>query len=158
MFESRLIEPEYVWYWALSEYERTRSIGRGGNQPALNGAKVRALPLPLPPTAEQRAIAERVRDLLSFADQAEHRLAIAFQAVKRLSPALLGKAFIGKLVSQDPNDGAASAFPAKLKAATSDISSIPPRNRARASVTRTQREPTGKNANKTRMLGVTEKL
>src|SRR5438105_12343241 len=44
---------EYVWRWALAQYEVTRAVGRGGNQPALNGQKVRELVLPVPPVQEQ---------------------------------------------------------------------------------------------------------
>jgi type I restriction enzyme S subunit len=115
VFETDGIEPEYVWYWALGEYERNRSVGRGGNQPALNGAKVRALPLPLPPTSEQRAIVERVRTLFALADELDRRLDAASSVSERLAPALLSKAFRGALVPQDPNDEPVSELLARIR-------------------------------------------
>jgi type I restriction enzyme S subunit len=118
VFESDLINPEYVWYWALGEYERTRSVGRGGNQPALNGAKVRALAFPLAPPSEQQVIAERVRGLLRLADEAEQRLKTALRVVGRLTPSALAKAFRGELVPQDPNDEPASELLARLRGPT----------------------------------------
>lgn len=42
------IPPEYVYYFLLGNYEESRMKGQGGNQPALNGEKVKAFMLPLP--------------------------------------------------------------------------------------------------------------
>jgi len=115
VFETDLVEPEYVWYWALGEYDRTRSVGRGGNQPALNGAKVRALPMPLAPPAEQRAIVDRVKVLFDLADEMELRLTAASAIARVLTPSILAKAFRGELVPQDPNDEPASELLARIR-------------------------------------------
>ncbi|MEW6521363.1 MAG: restriction endonuclease subunit S [Thermodesulfobacteriota bacterium] len=117
VFDVPLVEPEYIWFWALGEYEKNRDVGRGGNQPALNGAKVRALPLPLPPCEEQQEIVRRVEALFAFADRLETRYAAARAQVERLTPALLAKAFRGKLVEQDPNDEPASKLLERIQAA-----------------------------------------
>ena len=77
LFDAGNVDPEYVWRWALGEYARNRDEGRGGNQPALNGQKVRDLPLPLPPLAEQHEIVRRVDALFKLADAIEARLAAA---------------------------------------------------------------------------------
>jgi type I restriction enzyme S subunit len=98
LFESDELVPEYVWFWALSEYEKTRAVGRGGNQPALNGQRVRALPFPLPPTEEQREIVIRVQNLLQTADLLENRFSAANKYVAKLSQSILAKAFRGELV------------------------------------------------------------
>ena len=98
VFDAGNIEPEYVWMWALGEYERTREVGRGGNQPALNGEKVRHLPMPLPPVAEQKEIVRRVNALFKIADAIEKRVATATLRAKNLTPAILAKAFRGELV------------------------------------------------------------
>ncbi len=71
VFESGLIDSEYVWMWALHEYQRTRSEGRGGAQPALNGAKIRALKIPIPPTNEQQRIVSTAKRLLALVDELE---------------------------------------------------------------------------------------
>lgn len=104
VFDTQLINTEYVWLWARSEYERTRSIGRGGNQPALNGAKVRALPVPLPPRPEQDEIVRRSDELIRLADRVESIHGEAERRLRKLVPAILEKAFDGALVDQDPRE------------------------------------------------------
>ena len=115
VFDGGAVDSEYVWLWALGEYERTRSVGRGGNQPALNGAKVRALPVPLPPADEQREIVSRVRRLFAFADRLEASYAAARTHTERITPALLAKAFRGELVPQDPNDEPAGVLLERIR-------------------------------------------
>jgi type I restriction enzyme S subunit len=99
VFESSTVSPEYVWYWALGEYEKNRSLGRGGNYPALNCAKVRALPIPLPPRREQREIVRCVGALFAIADAIEHRVAAAVARAMALPQAILAKAFQGELMA-----------------------------------------------------------
>jgi type I restriction enzyme S subunit len=98
VFEIDGVNPEYVWRWALGEYERTRDVGRGGNQPALNGQKVRELVLPLPPPAEQHEIVLRVDALFALADVIEARVAAATARADKLTQSILAKAFRGELV------------------------------------------------------------
>ena len=51
--------PEYVFYYLWSQYEATRQVGSGNNQPALNKSRVQEIEFPLPPLAEQcRIVAE----------------------------------------------------------------------------------------------------
>jgi type I restriction enzyme S subunit len=90
--------PEYVWLWALGEYERHRGGGRGGNYPALNGAIVRAFILPVPSKAEQREIVRRVEALFKLADAIEKRVAAATARTGKVTQAILAKAFRGELV------------------------------------------------------------
>jgi type I restriction enzyme, S subunit len=92
------VNPEYVWRWALGEYERTRDVGRGGNQPALNGQKVRELALPLPPLSEQHEIVRRVDALFALADTIEARVAAATARTDKVTQFILAKAFRGELV------------------------------------------------------------
>jgi type I restriction enzyme S subunit len=104
VFDGGEINGEYVWLWALGQYEKTRSIGRGGNQPALNGAKVRALPIPIPSRLEQNEIVRRVTDLFAYLDSLQGRCDDVSRRVEKLAPSVLAKAFRGELVPQDPND------------------------------------------------------
>lgn len=101
VFEPGTINPDYVWFWALGEYENTRDVGRGGNQPALNGRKVRALPVPLPPLAEQAEIVRRVEALFALADAIEARVKAATAKADKLPQAILSKAFKGELVTTE---------------------------------------------------------
>lgn len=88
ILEHEAANPDFIFVWALHEYVRTRSGGRGGAQPALNGAIVRSLKIPLPPLAEQSRIVTRVaqlrrlcadlRQLLAARQSVQARLAEAF--------------------------------------------------------------------------------
>jgi hypothetical protein len=98
VFDAGNCVSEYVWYWALGEYERHRGGGRGGNYPALNGSIVRGFRLPLPPLAEQNEIVHRVDALFKLADAIERRAQVATARVERLTQAILAKAFRGELV------------------------------------------------------------
>jgi len=89
----------YVWYWARAQYEGNRASGRGGNQPALNGQKVRRLPFPLPPIQEQTEIVRRVEELFALADTIESHVAEATARTDRITQAILAKAFRGELTT-----------------------------------------------------------
>ena len=54
------VRPEFVYYWLMSRYERTRGEGSGNHQQALNKKLVEAIPLPLPPLREQHRIVAEV--------------------------------------------------------------------------------------------------
>jgi type I restriction enzyme S subunit len=71
VFDAGNMLPDYVWKWALSEYEQTRSGSRGGAQPALNGQKIRDLLIPVPPLAEQKRIVAKVDELMALCDRYE---------------------------------------------------------------------------------------
>lgn len=67
-----------------------------------------------PPIDEQREIVRRVELLLALSTQLESRLAVIGDAMERLVPALLAKAFRGELVPQDPNDEPAAELLKRL--------------------------------------------
>jgi type I restriction enzyme S subunit len=98
VFDAGNVCSDYVWYWALSEYEKNRAAGRGGVQPALNGEKVRAMTLPLPPLEEQKEIVRTIEHLLRLSEIVQARLASANKHGVRLTQSLLAKAFRGELV------------------------------------------------------------
>jgi len=106
LFDTPYVNPEYVWRWALSEYERNRGEGRGGNQPALNGQKVRNLPIPLPPREEQDEIVRRVDAVFSVVDTIEDRVARATRMTALLRRRTFERAFSGELV---PTEAALAA-------------------------------------------------
>ncbi len=83
-FNAGNIYPEYIWRWALSEYERTRSGSRGGAQPALNGNKVRELLIPLPPLEKQKRIVEKFEQLMGLCDELESKLRKAREDSEKL--------------------------------------------------------------------------
>jgi restriction endonuclease S subunit len=57
---SEQIEPDYLWYYLMSEYEDLRDLASGNNQPNLNAAMIANYPVPLPPLDVQRDIIRRV--------------------------------------------------------------------------------------------------
>lgn len=82
----------------------------GVAQAHFNVGSMKRAPLHLPTLPEQHEIVRRVEELLGFADRIESRLAAARKTVERLMPAVLAKAFRGKLVPQDPADEPAAAL------------------------------------------------
>ena len=80
----------------------------------INADELRALPVWLPPIAEQAEIVRRVESLFAIADRLEAQCTTARAQVARLTPLLLAKAFRGELVPQDPADEPASELLARL--------------------------------------------
>jgi type I restriction enzyme, S subunit len=107
---------DYVYYYLAGQYEVTRRVGSGNNQPALNKRRVERLALPLPPVAEQARIVEQLHHRLSYAaslgDSAENDI----RRSTRLRQSILKRAFEGKLVPQDPADEPASQLLARIRA------------------------------------------
>lgn len=99
----------------------------------INAEELRALPVWLPPIAEQIEIVRRVQSLFAIADRIEARSTAARAQVARLTPLLLAKAFRGELVPQDPNDEPASALLSRIAAERTSA--------ARSPRTRTPRKP-----------------
>jgi type I restriction enzyme S subunit len=80
-------------------------------QPNLAGVTV-----PVPPVSEQEAIIEAVEDQLSVIERLEADLDAKLKGVQALRQAILGHAFTGKLVPQDPNDEPASELLKRIAA------------------------------------------
>lgn len=90
-------------------------IKSSAGQKGVSGKDLKTVELALPPIAEQCEIVRRVEKLFAFADRLEERLSQAQEAVQKLTPALLAKAFRGELVPQDPNDEPASELLKRLQ-------------------------------------------
>jgi type I restriction enzyme S subunit len=90
--------PEYVYGWLELQYDETRRLGGGNNQQALNKARVEAIPLPLPPLAEQHRIVAEVDRRLSVFDALDTTLDANLARCARLRQAILKRAFEGRLV------------------------------------------------------------
>jgi type I restriction enzyme, S subunit len=116
VFDAGNVEPEYIWYWALGEYEKHRAGGRGGNYPALNGRIVRKFFVPLPPLAEQQEVVRRISSLFHLVAAIDRRIASGATSPEKLTQAILAKAFRGELVPQDPNDEPATVLLERIRA------------------------------------------
>lgn len=98
--DRRFIDPEYLWRWALAEYETTRAAGTGGNQPALSKQRVSDLFVPVPPLAEQAEIVRRIDVMLTLVDGLCWRIDVATQRVSEGSQAVLARAFRGEFLAR----------------------------------------------------------
>lgn len=110
------LSPEYVFYFLWGQYDETRRIGSGNNQPALNKSRVQEIPFPLPPLAEQRRIVAEVERRLSVIQQAETAVEASLKRAERLRQSILKRAFSGQLVPQDPDDEPAAELLARIQA------------------------------------------
>jgi len=98
----------------------------------LSVAKVSRIEVPLPPLDEQRAIVAEVERRLAVADRTAAEIDVQLARAARLRQAILGRAFEGKLVAQDPDDEPASVMLERVRAeraATSDLASKSSRSR-----------------------------
>jgi type I restriction enzyme, S subunit len=98
--DERLVSSEYLWRWALAQYEVTRSAGRGGNQSALNKQRISELVIAVPRLDEQAEIVRRVDQLLVQSEVAAERIKLAKKKVESTSQAILAEAFNGELIGK----------------------------------------------------------
>ena len=111
--------PDYVCFFINSQHGRsyiaqvrTQQVGQAN----VNGTKLAAMPIPLPPLAEQRRIVAEVERRLSVVQQAEATVEASLARAERLRQSILKQAFSGKLVPQDPDDEPASALLERIRA------------------------------------------
>lgn len=107
---------EFIKIRLQENYEGIRKQAVGGAQPNLNLKKVREISINLPSLEEQTEIVRRVKELFTFADQLEAKVASAKSRIDHLTQSILAKAFRGELVPQDPNDEPASVLLGRIKA------------------------------------------
>lgn len=102
------IVKDFIYYFALSQYDLIRLEAAGGNQPNLNLDKIKNWKIDLPPLSEQEEIICRLKELFSLASQIEAKYEAVKDYIDQLPQAILSKAFRGELVPQDLNDEPAS--------------------------------------------------
>lgn len=99
-FAPEVAEPDFVSYWINSAWGRAwahQVKTDGVSQSNINGTKLGAMPLPLPPLEEQREIVRRATQLLSTGDSLLLRIQKAGTCVQQGSQAVLAKALQGGL-------------------------------------------------------------
>ncbi|MCB9779931.1 MAG: restriction endonuclease subunit S [Alphaproteobacteria bacterium] len=110
------LPPEYVFHYLWLEYEKTRRLGSGNQQAALNKSRVQAMRLPLMPLGEVEAVVERVEAALGGLEPVSTALEASRDRLDTLDQAILAKAFRGELAPQDPDDEPAAVLLERIKA------------------------------------------
>ena len=82
----------------------------------VNQQDLAAMPIPLPPLAEQHRIVAEVERLLSVIQETETAVESNLTRAERLRQSILKQAFSGKLVPQDPNDEPATVLLERIRA------------------------------------------
>jgi len=95
IFHNYLIS-EYLWHYFLGRYEKTRSNAVGGNQPAINGTKLKMSAFGLPPLEEQKAIVEKVNALMGLCDALEQEVEQSQAHSELLMQSVLREVFAGE--------------------------------------------------------------
>ena len=91
---------------------RSQQVGQAN----VNGTKLAAMPIPLPPLTEQRRIVAEVERRISVIQQTEAAVETNLARAARLRQSILKQAFSGRLVPQDPNDEPASVLLKRIRA------------------------------------------
>jgi type I restriction enzyme S subunit len=125
--ETRIL-PEYIYLVLEQRYLRSRRASSGGNQPALNKAKVEAIPIPVPPLATQRKIVSSIDELGVTSNHFRLEIDRALKRAATLRRAILSYAFNGKLVPQETSDESASILLDRIR----DKRSVAPSKHRRA--------------------------
>jgi type I restriction enzyme S subunit len=104
---------------------RTQQVGQAN----VNGTKLAAMPIPLPPLDEQRRIVAEIEQRLSVIDAMRDAIEAALRHSAALRRSILERAFRGELVPQDPSDEPASVLLERIRAERA--AAEPARRRAR---------------------------
>lgn len=100
IYNKEKIDLQFLKMRLMENYQETRKVAAGGNQPNLNLNKVREIPVIVPPLPEQHEIARRVEQLFAYADTIEKQVNSALIRVNSLTQSILAKAFRGELTAQ----------------------------------------------------------
>jgi len=100
------IDSVFAYFFCLTDFfqARVRANASSTTLPILNKSRFGRLPLPIAPLREQHQIATSVELLFAQADAIQAAVGAARRRAERLEQSILGRAFRGELVHQDPND------------------------------------------------------
>jgi type I restriction enzyme, S subunit len=116
-----LIDPNYLFFYLLSERKALIEKGQGGAQPNISQEIVKAHPVVLAPLNEQHRIVTKLEKLLSRVNAAQGHLAAIPHILKRFRQSVLDAACSGRLTvdwrEENPNTDEASSLVAKLEKA-----------------------------------------
>lgn len=131
------VAPEFLAAFINSQHGRlwiasvvTQQVGQAN----VNGTKLKACRVPLPPAAEQERVVIELDRLSSVTDSLISDVQRESARCDRLRQSILKWAFEGKLVDQDPNDEPASELLARIQAER-EATAKPKRTRRRSKKT-----------------------
>lgn len=113
------VEPQWVAHVINSPFGRQwvwRVVTQQVGQANVNGSKLKAFAIPLPPSEEQRRCIDTTDALFSNADASQATVHRDIRRISRLRQSILNVAFQGRLVHQDPADESAEALLTRIYA------------------------------------------
>ena len=111
------VDAKYFFYFLLQKRDELfHRITKGGAQPFLSLEVLREIPIPIPPLAEQHRIVTDVDRRLSVAAEVEAVVGVTLARSARLRKAILKRAFVGRLVAQNPKDEPAEVLLERMSA------------------------------------------
>lgn len=125
------LEPDFISAFINSAFGRSwvrRVVSQQVGQANVNGSKLKALTVPLPPREEQEEICSRLDDIFSQINALEAWCATELKRSATLRQSILKAAFSGQLVPQDPSDEPASELLARIRAERAAGDARPRRN------------------------------
>jgi type I restriction enzyme S subunit len=94
------VDPDYLFYFLNSRFEELNRSTKGAGIPHIDPSVLKKLPFPLAPLAEQRAIVERLDELLPSLQAGVEDLKAAQSRIGPSWAATLGDAMAGRLTRQ----------------------------------------------------------
>lgn len=119
-----IIDFKYIFYTVLSDYVvngLTRKYMKGDNSPSVKKGDIQNYPIPLPPLAEQKHIANKVSELFKQVDIIEKNVAEYQDLEQIMRSKLLDLAMHGKLIEQEPSDEPASELLKQIQAEKAEL-------------------------------------
>lgn len=94
------VSSDFAYYFLRSIRDIAESMGTGTTFKEISGANAKKLPFILPPFAEQKAIADKLDNLLAQVETTQARLERIPQILKRFRQSVLAAAVSGKLTEE----------------------------------------------------------
>lgn len=111
----RLENPNAAWYifYFLQSHAAQRHLKQhsfGVGRPNLNVPNIELLQIPFCRSDERQRVVEEIESRLSVCDKLDEIIAVGLEQSKALRQSILRRAFEGRLVPQEKNDGSASTL------------------------------------------------
>jgi type I restriction enzyme S subunit len=116
--------PQFLLRYLASPTARTYIENRAKSTNGvhnINSDEIRALIIPFCSTDEQTEIVSAIESRLSVCDKLDQNVGESLAKAQALRQSILKKAFVGHLVSQDPNDEPAEKLLERIKALKSNV-------------------------------------